>query len=179
MKKHGKAITMVAVGLVAGLILGSIGIASAAPVTDPATGEQVGYGARMGIAIHEAGARLADIVADLTGLSVEDVEARRADGETVADIAESEGVDPAAVTDGALAARKAILDEKVADGTIDQETADLMLERMTDRISERIDSTETGGYGRGQGCGMGGGQGGRGMGGQGAGLQDGSCVVTE
>ncbi len=177
MNKHGKAITMVAVGLVAGLVLGSMGIASAAPTTDPATGETLGYGARMGVAIHEAGARMADIVADLTGLSVEDVEARRADGETVADIAESEGVDPSAVTDEALAARKTILDEKVADGTIDQETADLMLERMTDRISERIDSTETGGYG--QGGGMGGGMGGRGAGGQGGGLRDGSCAVTE
>jgi len=182
MKQHGKAITMVAVGLVAGLVLGSLGIASAAPTTDPATGAQVGYGARMGIAMRDAGARMLDIVAELTGLAVEDVQDRREAGESIADIAESEGVDPATVTDEALAARTAILDQKVADGTIDQETADAMLERMTDRIAERIDSTELGGCGTG-GCGMGQGgrgagqgQGGRGMGGQG--LRDGSCLTA-
>ena len=187
--KRSKSITLVAMGLIAGLVLGSLSIASAAPATDPATDEPLGVGARIGWAVRDAGARMSDIVAELTGLDVADVQDRRADGESVADIAESEGVSSETVVDEALAARQAILDEKVADGTIDQATADLMLDRMTDRVTERVDSTEIGGNGYGcDGGGCGGGQGagsggGRGMGGQGfggqggAGLQDGSCLT--
>ena len=95
--KRGKSITLVAVGLIAGLVLGSLSIASAAPATDPATDEPLGMGARIGWAVRDAGARLSDIVADLTGLDVEDVQDRRADGETIADIAESEGYSADAV----------------------------------------------------------------------------------
>lgn len=187
--KNRKSISLVAIGLVAGLVLGSLSIASAAPVTDPATNEPLGMGARIGWSIRDAGARMSDIVADLTGLDADDIHDRRTDGETIADIVESEGVSVDTVVDEALVARQAILDEKVVDGTIDQATADLMLDRMTDRVAERVDSSEIGGYGNGcgggscdgQGAGVAGGRGsgGQGGGGQGAGLRDGSCVVAE
>ncbi len=176
--KRSKAFTMAAAALVAGLILGSMSIASAAPTTDATTGEPLGYGLRMGIAIKDAGARMVDIVADLTGLSVQDVQDRREAGETVAQIAKSEGVETATVVDKALAAREAILDQKVADGTITAETKAAMLDRMTDRVNERVTSTEA--------CGVGGGMGGQGRGmgggrgqGAGCGAGAGACAATE
>jgi hypothetical protein len=173
----GKVITLIAAGLVAGLVLGSFGLASAVPANDPATGECLGTGARMGLAMRDAGARMADVLADLTGLSVDDIRDRRADGESVADIAESENVSSEAVVDAALAARKEILDAKVADGSITPEQADAMLAQMTERLTERVESTEQGGWGRGGGRGMGagacGGQGG--AGGRGAGGGAGAC----
>ncbi len=112
--KRGKSITLVAMGLVAGLVLGSLSIASAAPATDPATNEPLGVGARIGWAVRDAGARMSDIVAELTGLDADAVHDRRVDGESVADIAESEGVSADTVVDEALAARETILAEKVA-----------------------------------------------------------------
>lgn len=170
--KKSKALSLAAGALAAGLILGSMGIASAAPTTDAATGERLGYGLRMGIAIRDAGARMVDILADLTGLSVDAVEDRRQAGESVSDIAKDEGVDPALVVDKALDARAKILDEKVADGTITAEQKAEVLERMTDRLNERVDSTEVGpGAGRGMGRGMGGGRGAGGMGG--------ACTATD
>ncbi|PKQ29032.1 MAG: hypothetical protein CVT60_07460 [Actinobacteria bacterium HGW-Actinobacteria-10] len=156
--KKGKVAAFVVAALVAGVVLGSFGIASAAPVAEE---NGAGYGLRLGSAMRDAGARMADILADLTGLSVEDIQDRRAEGESVAAIAESEGVDSQDVVDGAIAARTSILDAKVADGTIDEATRDEILARMTERMNERVTSDETGRMGRGNGgaCGMGGGRG--------------------
>lgn len=174
--KKSKVVALVAAALVAGLVLGSIGLASAAPAADTSAtaGVAQGYRLRMGSAMRDAGARMVDILAKLTGLSEDDIYARRTAGESVADIAKSEGVETATVVDQALDARAAILDAKVADGTIDAETRDEVLARMTDRINERVNSTELGG-GMGRGCGVGGGQGAMG-GGRGAGAC-GSCTA--
>ncbi len=161
-----KAPVWVVVGLVAGLTLGSIGVASAAPVADPATGEPMGFGLRMGTAIRDAGARMVDILADLTGLDLEEVTDRRAAGESVADIAESEGVDVADVVGEATSVREQMLDERVADGTITAEDKDAILEQMNTRMNERVQSTDAGTCGEG---GRGGGRGGMGGGGRGAG----------
>lgn len=160
--RKSKALALAAATLVAGLALGSIGLASAAPATDPAASGAAGYGLRMGAALRDAGGRMIDILADLTGLSTDAIEARRVAGESVAAIAKSEGVDSAAVVDKAIDVRKAVLDDKVADGTIDAETRDEVLTRMTERLNDRVNSTEAGGFGRGGG--MGGGMGGRGAG---------------
>lgn len=180
--KSTKTIALVALGLTAGLVLGSVGVSYAATDTT-STSPVMGAGVRMGQAIRDAGARLIDIVADLTGLSIEEVQAQRAEGNSVADIAEANGVSSDEVVDTALESRKALLDEKVADGTITQEQADLAYDRMTERLAERVVTDEAGRPSwAGAGGGMGGGQGGRGgqsggMGGQG--LRDGSCIATQ
>lgn len=165
-------LALISAGLVAGLVFGSVGAAYAA--TD--TPGPLGGGARMGQAIRDVGGRLIDILADLTGLSVEDVQAERAAGSSISDIAEANGVATETVVDEALAARKAILDAKVADGSITQEQADLAYERMTERVTERV-STDEAGAPSWSGSATGGRGGRGGMGGQG--LRDGSCVVTQ
>lgn len=150
--KHGKKAALIAVGLVAGLALGSVGIGYAA--TDTAVPETQTCGVRMGPLVKEAGGRLVDIAAELTGLSVDDIKAKRTEGESMAAIVEAEGVSVNDVLAEAIAVRKALLDAKVADGTIDQATADAIIERMT----ERVYSTETGppAWGGGKGGGRGG-----------------------
>jgi|GEM_PF-754355 len=183
MKKRTVA-GFVTAALVAALAIGVAGIAVAAPAQDSGTASGQAAGLRIGGAFRDAGARLIDIVADLTGLDVEDIADRRADGESIAAIAESEGVDGESVVAEALAAREEILDQKVADGIITQERADAALANAEARLSDRIDSTETGrfgrggagtglcavaGGGRGAGMGAGGGRGGAG-GGRGAGM---------
>jgi len=166
-----KIVSLASAGLVAAMVLGTAGMAYAATDT---TGPLYGTGARMGQAIRDAGARLVDIVADLTGLSVEEVQAERAAGNSAAEIAEANGVSTEEVVSEALAARKTILDAKVADGTITQAQADAAYERMAERVTERVSTEESGrpswaGAGSGSGRGSGGGQGAR----------DGSCTVTQ
>ena len=161
--------------LLATMLLGSAGIAVAAPAADAPVADRPGFGARIGAAIHDAGARAIDIVADLTGLDTDAIFDRRSDGESIAAIAESEGVGTDTLVTEMLDVRATILSDKVADGSITQDQADVMLTNMEDRVAERVTSEELGrpadrGFGGGMGYGAGGGQG---MGGNG-----GECVYT-
>ena len=178
-----RVISIAAATLVAGLVIGQMSGAFAARSTEAplqSRGAESavcnGSAVKLGPMMRDAGGRLLDIVADLTGLSTEEVAEQRAGGRSIADIAASKDVEADAVVEAALDARKAALDELVANGTITQEQADEMLERMSTRLSDRITSTETGS----NGCGAGGpgggsnGDGGRGMGG-GRGGGGGSC----
>lgn len=181
--KRSKSMALITAGLVAGLVLGSVGVSYAA--TDVETDNPVVCtGIRMGEAIRGAGARLVDVLAGLTGLSTDAIAAERAEGNSIADIAEANGVATETVVDAALDARKELLDAKVADGTITQEQADLAYDRMTERVTDRVTTDEIGrpswaGQGRGQGAGQG--QGGGMMGGQGQRGQGacGACTATQ
>jgi hypothetical protein len=157
----------VAAALVAGLAAGSALTGVAAPATGArsnaaqATGTQPGLGMRIGAALRDAGGRLADVVADLTGSDVDDVIAERQKGTSYADIAEEAGVSSAKVVDEALKVREDLLSARVEDGTITQDQADAALDRMKTRLTERVEATDdsctgTGGGGRGMGRGMGG-----------------------
>lgn len=128
----------IAAALVAGLALGSIGIASAAQkAADNAQGR---LGIRLGASIREAGATLADIVAELTGSTAEDVREERLEGKSFAEIAAEQDVAVEDVVAAAIGARKALLDEAVASGEITQAQADAALDRMQTRLTERVSS---------------------------------------
>ena len=170
-----RAIALAAATLVAGLVIGNMASAFAARNAEAPRSNQTrtqaaceGTGARIGPMMRDAGGRLADIVANLTGLSADEVAAQRADGESIADVGASAGVSSDAIVNAALEARTAALDEMVAAGSITQEQADVMIDRMSDRLAERVTSTETGP----NGCGTGGG---RGFGGGGRGQGSGAC----
>lgn len=181
--KKSRSLALISAGLVAGLVLGSLGVSYAATASET-TSPVLGAGIRMGHAIRDAGARLVDVLADLTGLSVDEIKAQRAEGDSIAEIAEANGVSADAVVDGALEVRREVLDAKVADGTITQEQADAAYARMTERLSERATSDEVGppswagSGGKGQGGKRAGAMGGPGMGRGGNGACDGSCIAT-
>lgn len=183
MRKNTIAALVVA-ALVAGLALGTMGVATAA--TTGATARTNGF-ARV---CSTAGNTIADIVAKLTNKTVEDVRAAREDGKSFADIAKASGVSADKVTSEVLAARKTSLDSAVKAGTITQAQADAMYARQQTRIETRVtspapancDGTGAGAGGGcgGGGCGGGGGAGGgRGMMGGGfGGRAAGSCLAT-
>jgi glycosyltransferase A (GT-A) superfamily protein (DUF2064 family) len=68
--------------------------------------------------------------AEAIGLTSEEVQSRLQAGETMWQIAESQGFSDEEIADLMLAAREAALAQAVSDGVITQEQADLMLERM-------------------------------------------------
>lgn len=166
------ALTLTAVGLIAGLTLGwaATGIA-ATPA--PADGPSAGLHLRLGDAMRASGTRLLDIVASLTGMSTDDVIKARQAGQTFSEIAASKGVSEDAVVNEALAARKAAIAERVAAGDITQEQADAALANMESRLTSKVQTANpdcTGaadgscGQGRRQGQGRGQGRGGMGVG---------------
>jgi len=177
--KKGTTIALITGALVAGLALGTVGIAFAAPAT--AAAGTAGLGARMGAVCRQAGGTIADIVAKVTGQSTTDVYAAREDGKSFADIAAAKGVSADTLTSDVLAARKTALDAAVKAGTVTRAQADTALANMKANVSAKITSDAPGtctGAGPGSGAGNGAGRGnggGRGMmGGSGCG---GACVT--
>ncbi|MHB9148882.1 MAG: hypothetical protein ACYC33_02170 [Thermoleophilia bacterium] len=105
-------------------------------------------------------------IADLFGMTPDEMAAARNDGQSLSDLAQSKGVDQQTLVDTMLAERKEMLAQAVKDGRLTQEQADAMLERMTSRVQERVDDPSVGPRGNGGGCGgFGGGAAGSGGGG--------------
>ncbi len=109
----------------------------------------------------------AEIVAGLTGKSVDSViEDKAASGKTYGTIAGEAGKLPEFKSE-ILQLKKAVLEQKVADGTLTREKADEIIAAMEENQAN-CDGTGLGGCGQGMGAGFGGGQGfgqgrGRGM----------------
>src|SRR5690606_35881100 len=61
--------------------------------------------------------------ADAIGISVEDLRSALMDGQTIAEVADANGVDPQAVVDAMVAEAEEHLAEKVAEGELTQEEA--------------------------------------------------------
>lgn len=166
--KNGKWAALVAAALVAGLVLGNLGSAwaatSAAAPKGSVTATVAACGLGIGRSMRDAGGRMLDIVASLTGKSTTEVQAERAAGKSFAQIAEANGVDSSKVVDKALDVRKTALDEAVKSGQVTQAQADAAYTTMKTRINDRVDNTAAGCNGAGSGRPMMGG-GGRGAGG--------------
>jgi hypothetical protein len=169
--RKGTAAAISAGALVAGLILGTVGLASAATTSSQAPASP---GARLGLVMRQAGGTLADAVAKLTGKTPDQVRTDRQAGKSFADIAKASGVSQDKVLSAALDTRKAALDSAVKSGRITQAQADTALANMKTRLTSRVTSTAPGCNGTGAGAGAGG----RGMGGgRGAGC-GGACVAA-
>ncbi|HYF76641.1 MAG TPA: hypothetical protein VD973_05895 [Symbiobacteriaceae bacterium] len=93
-------------------------------------------------------------VAELLGMTSEDLTTALQDGTDVLDLAAEKNVDAAKITEAQVAARKAGLDELVADGTLTQEQADLMLEHMA-QVGTATLNAGAGMMGQGMGAGAG------------------------
>ncbi len=107
-------------------------------------------------------ARPESVLAEMAGLEVSDVHEARADGKSLAEIAEAEGVDINAVIDTTLENAEEGLQTAVDDGRIEADDVDEILESMRTRLEEMVDSTEMppfGGRGGPGGPGFFGGQG--------------------
>ncbi|HEX3030879.1 MAG TPA: DUF2680 domain-containing protein [Bacillota bacterium] len=111
----------------------------------------------------------ADIAAGLTGKSVAQVNQERAEGKAYGTIAKDAGK-LEEFQKQMLAQKKTILDQRVKDGTITQQQADLIYENIKDNQADcqgtgtgRMGRRNGAGFGQGQ-CGLGFGQGGCGQG---------------
>jgi len=111
------------------------------------TQEQANASAEVHDALHtrrqENRAEKAQGLADALGISVDELQAAKADGQSLAEIA-GDNVD--ALVDYLVAARTEQIDQAVADGRITQERADERIDGLEDRISDRIENG--GGFGR-------------------------------
>jgi polyhydroxyalkanoate synthesis regulator phasin len=98
-----------------------------------------------------------DLSAAATALGMTDDELRtalEADGTTLADVAEQQGVEVGALVDALVAAQQERIAAAVEDGRITQEQADQRLADLEERVTERVNSeAPVGGPGHGPGPG--------------------------
>lgn len=87
------------------------------------------------------GGRGLEAAATAIGITVDDLRSALAGGQTIAQVAESNGVAVQTVIDAMVAQAKAHLDEHVANGDLTQAQADARLAELTERIGEMVTST--------------------------------------
>ena len=104
----------------------------------PPAGGHGGHGGRgeMG----GRGGRGLDSAAEALGVSADELRTALQGGQTIAQVAESKGVDVQTVIDAMLADLKAHLDEEVAAGEHTQEEADQKLADATERITDSVNN---------------------------------------
>lgn len=115
-------------------------------------------------------------LSDLTGMDINDIRAERQAGKSVLDIAQDKGIEEQVLKDKVTATNKARLQKMLNQGTITQDQYDTCIKQMEQRIEERLDRKDVGGYGMAQGRGAGN-KAGRGQGlGCGRGPGNGYCL---
>ncbi|NLT28741.1 MAG: hypothetical protein GXX97_06720 [Dehalococcoidales bacterium] len=86
-------------------------------------------------------------VCELLGITEDELQAQRLDGLSMVEIAAGYGVTEDELVEAIMAVKTANLQELVADGTITQEEADLMLQSMLERTCEMVNATQVGHFG--------------------------------
>ncbi len=79
-----------------------------------------------------------EAVAEAIGVSTDELREALRDGQTIAEVAEANGTDPQDVIDALVAGGTERLDAAVADGRIDQATADERKEALPDRAADLV-----------------------------------------
>ena len=159
----------IAIGLAIAILVAAVGVGAvlaqeAIPTAEAAarisTGLHKGPGGRGG----QRGPRdeHLEVVAEVLGMTTEEVREAIAGGQTIAELAEAQGVALQDVADALVAAEAERLQQAVEDGRLTQEEADERIARMEANILEHLESGEpgpggSGGPGDPGGCGGSGG----------------------
>ena len=80
-----------------------------------------------------------DLIAEALGMGTEDLVAELRAGQSVAEVAEGQGVALETVVEALLAERQEALEQAVAEGRLTQEEADEMLAEMAEQITARLE----------------------------------------
>ncbi len=121
-----------AVVLVVAIALGAVGMAAAQGPDNARP--------RVPAARERVLAAVMTAVQDMTDLTRADVIAGVADGSTLAELLQAQGVDPQTVSDAAKAALTAEVEQALADGNITQEAADTALANLDDALDRAFNT---------------------------------------
>jgi hypothetical protein len=157
-----------------------LALALAAPAMAQSSGDEGAGGLYQGLC--KGVGSMAQSLAELFGMSTDELSQARQDGKTLNDLAEDKGLSEDQVLDTILQTRKQALQQAVEEGSLSQEQADSMLERMEGRMKNSLDQPAgpgaggCSGPGGGPGAGAGAGCGGPGAGPGGGALPEGTSI---
>ena len=86
---------------------------------------------------HHRGAR-SEVLADVLGIEQDELREALRSGQSIADVAEANGVDVQVVIDALVAEANTKIDQAVADGRIDEAEADAKRADLEQRITDRV-----------------------------------------
>jgi hypothetical protein len=89
--------------------------------------------------LHSAVVEVFKVASDVLGIDVEELRDRIAGGESLTEIAESQGMDEEALKTELVGALTDRINQAVTDGDIDQELADRLLEHLDEMVDRAID----------------------------------------
>lgn len=135
-------------GVLALMLALTIGTASVMASTEDADNDS--FAGKCGQTIQKGYGMMSEAVADLLGMSQEEVQAEKENGKSIAEIAQEKDVDEQALTDSMIEAKNQRLQESVENGYLTQEQADEKMEWMKEEMKRKIENG-SGGFGRG-GC---------------------------
>jgi hypothetical protein len=142
---------LVALGLllVTGLLIISVGATtlSASSPNESGAGDCTGTGTGIGGAGFDASSDVCAAVCDLLGITQDELQSLRQDGLSLVEIAADYGVSEEELVAAIMEVKTAYVESLVADGTITQEQADVMLANMLERTYEMVNATDIGHYG--------------------------------
>ncbi len=151
-----KKFKLLTISLITAGIL-AVAIAGAALADGPTTvnGEAEDYCGQGWGGYHGHGAICSETVSELQGLPHEEIEAQRREGKSLVEIAEAQGVSEDALVEAVLDAKREALQQRVEDGILTQEQANLMLQQMEQRTVQMVNRVTVGPPDDRGGCGYG------------------------
>ena len=107
----------------------------------PMSGAPMGNGFRMG---QYFSGNMSEVVADTLGITLEELQAARYEGKSVAELANEKGINKDELVNKLIQSRKADLEQAVTDGTLTQEQMDAMLANMKVQIKNSVERKNVG-----------------------------------
>ena len=99
---------------------------------------------RCGEAVQKGFGVISETIQKLLGMSREEIQEERKEGNSLLEIAQSKDVTAEELTETIMEAKKDRLEEAVKEGCLTQEQADERLELMEERIEEKINNSNCG-----------------------------------
>lgn len=141
-------------------VVGALAVSGSALAAPPTPPEGGGYGLGVRGAWGGPSNSLVAVAAPVLGMEPAELAAALAGGQTIAQVAEAQGVAIDEVVDAALAPRAGYIAQAVADGRLSQADADAMLASMRTQITAQLNAAHVpGGQGMGRAAGRGAGAG--------------------
>jgi hypothetical protein len=103
---------------------------------EPPDGPGFGFGHRGGFAFRAG----IDTAAEAIGITEDELRTGLEDGQSIAEVAEANGVDAQTVIDALVAEATARIDEQVAEGDLDQETADELKADLAEHLADFVNN---------------------------------------
>ncbi len=96
------------------------------------------YVGKCGQTIQKGYGMISDVIADLLGVSHEEIQTERESGKSIAEIAQEKDVNKQMLVDSIIEAKQQRFQEAVASGYLTQEQADERMERKKEKIERKV-----------------------------------------